>query len=178
MLDKLYITPRQWLRILRWTLYALVFFLALLVQTTLLGNTTRPGLRPDLIAVVISCVCLREGPERGGLFALLASFFWYLTGADLASVSIAVMTLVPVLGCIAADSWFNRRFLPCLAVTVLTVLTHRSVIFLLKYFFEELPAALFAARVLPCVPASAAVQPLVYLLVRAVSRIGDAYEPA
>ena len=25
MLDKLYITPRQWLRILRWTLYAALF---------------------------------------------------------------------------------------------------------------------------------------------------------
>ena len=33
MLDKLYITPRQWLRILRWTLYAALFLLALLVQT-------------------------------------------------------------------------------------------------------------------------------------------------
>ena len=27
MLDKLYITPRQWLRILRWTLYAALFLL-------------------------------------------------------------------------------------------------------------------------------------------------------
>ena len=33
MLDKLYITPRQWLRILRWTFYAALFLLALLVQT-------------------------------------------------------------------------------------------------------------------------------------------------
>ena len=29
MLDKLYITPRQWLRILRWTLYAALFLLAM-----------------------------------------------------------------------------------------------------------------------------------------------------
>ena len=40
MLDKLYITPRQWLRILRWTLYAALFLLALLVQTVVFGNRT------------------------------------------------------------------------------------------------------------------------------------------
>ena len=39
MLDKLYITPRQWLRILRWTLYAALFLLALLVQTVVFAGT-------------------------------------------------------------------------------------------------------------------------------------------
>ena len=50
MLDKLYITPRQWLRILRWTLYAALFLLALLVQTVEQAND-RPhmlGLLPQL----------------------------------------------------------------------------------------------------------------------------------
>ena len=64
MLDKLYITPRQWLRILRWTLYAALFLLALLVQTVVFGNRTILGAHPDLVAIVITCVCLREGPER------------------------------------------------------------------------------------------------------------------
>ncbi len=178
MLEKLYITPRQWLRILRRVLYALLFLLAILLQTTVFGNRTLFGLRPDFVSVVIACVCLREGAERGGLFALLAAFAWYLTGAHQGSVCIAVLTLVPVLGCVAAEVWFNRRFLPCLAVTVLTVFARQSVMFLLEYFFDGLPGTLFAARVLPCVLASAAVQPLVYLLVRAVSRIGDAYESA
>ena len=72
MLDKLYITPRQWLRILRWTLYAALFLLALLVQTVVFGNRTILGAHPDLVAIVITCVCLREGPERGGTFALIA----------------------------------------------------------------------------------------------------------
>ena len=53
MLDKLYITPRQWLRILRWTLYAALFLLALLVQTVVFGNRTILGAHPDLVAIVI-----------------------------------------------------------------------------------------------------------------------------
>ena len=60
MLDKLYITPRQWLRILRWTLYAALFLLSLLVQTVVFGSRTILGAHPDLVAIVITCVCLRE----------------------------------------------------------------------------------------------------------------------
>ena len=86
MLDKLYITPRQWLRILRWTLYAALFLLALLVQTVVFGNRTILGAHPDLVAIVITCVCLREGPERGGTFALIASLVWCLSGIDQGSV--------------------------------------------------------------------------------------------
>lgn len=53
MLDKLYITPRQWLRILRWTLYAALFLLALLVQTVVFGNRTVLGAHPDLSLIHI-----------------------------------------------------------------------------------------------------------------------------
>lgn len=178
MLDKLYITPRQWLRILRWVLYALLFFFAVLMQTVVLGNRLIFGARADFVPVVIACVCLREGPERGGLFALLASVGWYLTGADQGSVSIAVMTLVPVLGCVICAEWVNQRFLPCLLVAFLTFFLRQNAMFLLKHFFAGLPGALYLPRVLPCVAVSTAVQPLVYWLVHLISKIGDAYESA
>ena len=93
MLDKLYITPRQWLHILRWTLYALLFLLAMMVQTVVLGNHPIFGANADFIPVVIVCVCMREGPERGGWFALLTSLFWFLSGAANGSISIAILTI-------------------------------------------------------------------------------------
>ena len=46
MLDKLYITPKQWLHILRWTLYALLFLLAMMLQTVAFGNRTLLGVHP------------------------------------------------------------------------------------------------------------------------------------
>ena len=112
MLDKLYITPRQWLRILRWTLYAALFLLALLVQTVVFGNRTILGAHPDLVAIVITCVCLREGPERGGTFALIASLVWCLSGIDQGSVCLLVLTVLPVLGSILCRAVLANRFLP------------------------------------------------------------------
>ena len=116
MLDKLYITPRQWLRILRWTLYAALFLLALLVQTVVFGNRTILGAHPDLVAIVITCVCLREGPERGGTFALIASLVWCLSGIDQGSVCLLVLTVLPVLGSILCRAVLANRFLPSLLV--------------------------------------------------------------
>ena len=59
MLDKLYITPRQWLHILRWSLYVVLFIVAMMVQTVVLGNRTLFGAHPHFVPVVITCVCLR-----------------------------------------------------------------------------------------------------------------------
>ena len=100
MLDKLYITPRQWLRILRWTLYAALFLLALLVQTVVFGNRTILGAHPDLVAIVITCVCLRGARSAAARSPLIASLVWCLSGIDQGSVCLLVLTVLPVLGSI------------------------------------------------------------------------------
>ena len=178
MLDKLYITPRQWLHILRWTLYSLLFLTAMMVQTVVLGNRPIFGATPDFVTVVIVCVCLREGPERGGLFALLTSLFWYLSGADYGSVSIAFLTVLPVLGSILCRSVLNNRFLPCLMITAFTLMALHSAIFILKYLINGMSLSLFGEKLIPCVLISLIAQPIVYLLAKKINRIGDNYESA
>ena len=176
MLDKLYITPKQWLHILRWTLYALLFLLAMMLQTVVFGNHTFLGVQPNFVPVVITCVCLREGPERGGLFALLTSLFWCLSGVDEGSVSIAVLTVVPVVGSVLCRSVLANRFLPCLAITLVTLFTEQTVIFLLKYFTGTVDGSRFLTVLIPSVLVTALAQPAVYLLVKCIEKIGDAYE--
>lgn len=176
MLDKLYITPRQWLHILRWTLYCLLLLLAMMLQTVVLGNRTIFGIHPVFVPIVITCVCLREGPERGGTFALLASVFWHLSGADMGSVSILVLTVIPVLGSLLCQRILANRFLPCLLFCLLAVFCDQTLIFLLKFILDGLPGEYFLQQLLPCVLISLCAQPLTYLLVKWIAKIGDAYE--
>ncbi len=176
MLDKLYITPKQWLHILRWTLYTLLFLLAMMMQTVVFGNHKLFGAHPNFVPVVITCVCLREGAERGGMFALLTSLFWCLSGADEGSISIAVLTVVPVIGSVLCSAVLANRFLPCLAITVVTLFTEQAAIFLFKYFFGTMDGSRFLTVLLPTVLVSALAQPIVYLLVKCIEKIGDAYE--
>ncbi len=176
MLDKLYITPRQWLHILRWVLYTLLFLLAMMMQTVIFGNRTLFGAHPDFVPVVITCVCLREGPERGGLYALLCSLIWCLSGADQGSVCIAVLTVLPILGSLLCRAVLSNRFVPCLGLTFLTLFMEQTVMFLLRYFFGTMDGSLFWRTLLPCVLVSMLAQPAVYFLVKRIAKIGDAYE--
>ena len=166
MLDKLYITPRQWLRILRWTLYAALFLLALLVQTVVFGN---------LVAIVITCVCLREGPERGGTFALIASLVWCLSGIDQGSVCLLVLTVLPVLGSILCRAVLANRFLPSLLVCFVTLAVEQGLILLMKHFFAGV-AWEQAGRALRCLLVTLPVQPAVYGLVKCIAKIGEYHE--
>lgn len=176
MLDKLYITPKQWMHVLRWTLYTLLLLLAMMIQTVVLGNHTILGIHPDFVPVVIVCVCMREGPERGGTFALLGSLLWALSGADMGSICIAVLTVVPVIGGLLCRAVLVNRFVPCLVMTVLALLLEHTIVFLINFFFNGMAGILFLTDVLPCVLISAAVQPLVYLVVKRIEKVGDAYE--
>ena len=170
MLDKLYITPRQWLRILRWTLYAALFLL-----TVVFGNRTILGAHPDLVAIVITCVCLREGPERGGTFALIASLVWCLSGIDQGSVCLLVLTVLPVLGSILCRAVLANRFLPSLLVCFVTLAVEQGLILLMKHFFAGV-AWEQAGRALRCLLVTLPVQPAVYGLVKCIAKIGEYHE--
>lgn len=174
MLNKLYITPKQWLHILRWTVYSLLLLFCMMVQTVVLGN--RVSLHPNFVPLVLTCVCLREGPERGGTFALLGSLFWCLSGADYGSLSIFILTLLPVFGSALCRAVLANRFLPCLLICLITLLTEQITIFFLRFFFEEISLALLWQKLLPAAAVSMLFQPVIYLLVRQIAKIGDAYE--
>lgn len=176
MLDKLYITPKQWLHILRWTLYSLVVLLAMMLQTVVQGNPPLLGVRLDLVPAAIVCVCMREGPERGGLFALLSSLIWCLSGADHGSISIAVLTVIPVLSGLLCRTVLVNRFVPCLLTTLIALFLEQGTVFLLSYFLDGMAGFLFYTKLLPCVFLSLLSQPVIYLLVKRIEKIGDAYE--
>ena len=176
MLDKLYITPRQWLHFLRWSLYCAVLLLAMMLQTVVFGNRTLLGVHPDLVPIVITCVCLREGAERGGLFALLSSVFWALSGIDYGSLHILILTVLPIAGSLLSSRLLSNRFFPCFFWNLFTLLVLQSVIFVFQSTFSATDGSLYFTRLLPCVCISALLQPVFYWLVKCIEKIGDKYE--
>ena len=176
MLDKLYITPKQWMRIFRWALYSLLLLCAMLVQTVLLGKVMIFGTKIDPVSLVIFCVCLREGPERGGLFALLGSVFWALSGADQGALLIFLLTVLPILASVLLRKIFVRSFFSDLiSCGLLLLLTHTGD-FLLRLINGTVAGKLYFTRLLPTVLVTLLFQPLIYWLVKIVEKIGDPYE--
>ena len=176
MLEKLYITPGQWRHILRWFLYVVLFLAAMMLQTVIFGKDGLWGQSPDFVAVVIITVCMVEGPERGGLFALLTSIFWALSGIDRGALQILCLTALPVLCSHYSRRIFTATYLPALITCGLTLFVTHSISFLLKVFYESAPSYLYTSRLLPGILVSLLFQPLVYWLSKSIEKIGDPYE--
>jgi hypothetical protein len=121
---------------------------------------------------------MMEGPERGGLFALLTSTFWALSGADQGALQILFLTALPIVTGYLCRKIFTLNFLTCLISCVLILLLTQSTAFFLKCLFEKLPKELFLTRLLPGIPVSLLFQPLTYWLVKSIQKIGDPYETA
>ncbi len=178
MLDKLYITPKQWMRIFRWTLYSLLFLGCMMLQTVILGKHKLFGLRPDLIPIVISCVCLREGPERGGVYALCCSLFWALSGIDQGALMILLLTVLPITASVLFRRTFVLSFASALVCCGIILLAVHSMGFLLKLFNESARGSLYFTRLIPTVAVSLLAQPAIYGIVKCIQKIGDPYEAA
>lgn len=173
MLKYFHLTKRQWQGILKWSLYGLLTFLTVLTQTSVLAKTPILGTKLAPLPILIVCVCVREGPEKGGVYAILAALFWCFSGADFGNLSVAVLPIGAMLSAVLCRAVLTLRFLPtalcCLAVSLLNA----SVIFLFKLILP--PAAAlenYWQVLLPGVGLSMVFFPIHYGLVKLIGRIG------
>lgn len=171
-LHQLYLTKQQRRLLLKWALYALLFLLTLLLQEVVLCRLPVFGARFHLLPGLIVCVCLAEGAEGGGVFALCATLFWALAGADLGFVSIAVLTFCGVGSALLLDHLLVNRLPTCCLCCLGALLLHDTVIFLLHLFLGSAALLQFVTVVLPGVVISTVPCPLFYTLTRKISRIG------
>ena len=173
MLKYFHLTKRQWQGILKWSLYGLLTLLVLLLQTVVLAKKTGLAVKPALLPALIVCVCILEGPEKGGIYAILATLFWSLSGSDFGNISVAVIPIGAMLSAVLCRAVLTLRFLPtalcCLAVTLLNA----SAIFVFKLILPPTVAPdSFWRILLPGVLLSMLFMPVHYALVKLIGRIG------
>ena len=172
MLKHFHLTRRQWMAVVKWTIYALLFLMVLIVQDVIVAKHPPFGIKLKLIPVYIVCVCVREGPEQGGLFALLASVFWCLSGADYGNLSVAILPVGSILGAVLCRAVLTVRFLPTFLCCAAVCLVNDSVIFAFKLVLTAISPAQYHLVLLPCVGLSLLSVPVLYFAVKAVSRTG------
>lgn len=175
MLEKLHITARQWKTVIKWAVYTALFLFVMLFQTVCLGNVRFWGVSCSLLPILLVCICIREEPGSGGLFALIMSLIWCLSGADFGSISIFVLTIGGIFVGIMCRVAINQRFLPCALCCFAISLIHESAIFLLKLLFSGVEPIFWLKRALPCAVLSMVAYPLLYLIVKWISRIGGSH---
>ena len=173
MLKYFHLTKSQWLGILKWSLYGLLTLVVLLLQTVVLSQLPVFGVKLAPLPVLIVCVCVWEGPEKGGIYAILATLFWCLSGADYGNISVMVIPVGAILSAVLCRAVLTLRFLPaalcCLGVT----LANASAIFVFKLILPPVVAVSNYWRILlPGICLSMLFMPIHYALVKLIGRIG------
>ncbi len=92
LLDKLYLTKKQRLSLLKWTLHALVMLVLSLIQDVILCRMNIFGATTDLVPGAIFVLCMLLGSERGCIFTLVAAALFHFSGA---SPGVYVIALIP-----------------------------------------------------------------------------------
>lgn len=167
---------------LKWSLYALLTLLVLLLQSVVLAKQPVLGTRLTPLPALIVCICIREGPEKGGLYAILATLFWCLSGGDFGNLSVAVIPVGAILSAVLCRAVLTLRFLPALLCCLAVSLLNDCVIFAFKLILPPTVPLIsnpptvapenFWKVLLPGAALSAFFIPLHYALVKLIGRIG------
>ncbi len=171
LLAQLYITRRQRLALLKWTLLGASLLLLSLVQDVVMSQLSLGGATTDLVSAGIFLICMLLPPEQGGLFALIGSVCYYFSGSAPGSFTIAMLTGLSLLVNIFRHSFLRRGFgslVLCAAVAMVsyTLLTYGLGLFLGLTTPSRL-GVFFLTGIL-----SAAVMPLLYPVFLSVCNIG------
>lgn len=162
---------QKYRNIIMWALYAGLFLLVMLVQTTVFGRVRFYGVKLSLLPIAMVCIGLQIGHEAGGLFGLLAGLCWYALGADDGTMAIVTLTVAGIFSGWLCDNVFARRLLPALLLSLAALLLHEGGLFLVKYYLGS--ATLELGRWVPITAGlSLAACPVIYLLAKLIRKAG------
>ena len=137
LLSKLYITRLQRLKLLRWTLLAVLLVVLSVVQDVILCKLSVFGATTDLVPCTIILICVHLGAEKSCVFALIASAVYKFTGT---SPGYYVIALIPLLGVLAAalrQNFFRRSLSSILLCACVAVMVYEMAVFGFGVLFQS-----------------------------------------
>lgn len=153
-----------------WTLYGVLFLLCAVVQTSMLGDVRLFGAKLALMPVLIACVSMHQGAERGGIYGLVCGFCWYCSGADGGALPIVTFTVSAIVIGWLCESFLTCRFATALLMSLGAAAFSQGLLLALKCYLGQANGSFFrvyligtAASLLAC--------PLIYPAAWGVSKI-------
>lgn len=110
LLKVLHMTQEQRRQWLKWGLYILICLVALVLQDVVMCNFHLFGASTDLAAAAIVLIAVMEGPEIGGLFALLASVVYLYSGSAPGAYVVCLMTVTTIAASLFREHYWHRDF--------------------------------------------------------------------
>lgn len=171
-LPKLFhLTQLQRKSLLKWTLYALVCLVLLVVQDTIMSRFHFFGGTTDLAVCAILLITVVEGIDKGSVFALIASLIYFFSGSAPGAFAVALITIFGIGAAMFRQLYWHRNERSILLCTSIALMVYEMGVFLGGLFLELTHfgrvGAFFMIGLLSCV----LLLPL-YPLIDRIGRIG------
>ena len=170
-LNKLYLTQRQRLSILKWTLYALFLVLLSLIQDVVLCRLSIRGATTDLVSASILLLCIMLPTDTCAIFALISTILYYFSGMAAGPYSILFLTALGIFMNILRYSYLRKGFGSSLVCAGCALMLYELLLFITGLFLAHTTAGRFTAF---CVTGgiSVAIMPLLYPIFLSIGKIG------
>ena len=170
-LNKLYITKRQRLSILRWVLYSLVLLALSVLQDVIFCQLTIRGATTDLVSAAILLLCIMLSTENCAVFALISSVLFYFSGSAAGPYSILFLTGLGVLLNIFRTGYLRKSFSTVFFCAGFGLMVYELAIFVVGLFLGHTIPARFMSF---CITGglSLIAMPVLYPIFLSISKIG------
>lgn len=128
--QRLYLSPQQQRRYLKWALLSLLSVVALVLQDVLFARMSLFGATVDMVPTVLFMICVIHGAEAGAVFMLVGALIYWFSGS---APGVYVILLIPVLGTVAAafrQAYLRKGFRTTLMCTAAALVAYETVSFL------------------------------------------------
>ena len=170
-LKRLYMTRLQRLTILKWATFSMTGILFLVIQDVIMSQVRFSGATTDLPVAFILLVGLYEGLEKGSVFTLAASLFYWFSGSAPTPICVGVLCVLVVMIGLFRQLYWHRSFGSIAMCVSICIMLYEMTIFVIGLAFglTILPrVSVFALTgFITCI----AMLPM-YPLVRVISKIG------
>ena len=131
ILKNLYITKKQWLTLLRWTLYALLCVVLLVIQDTMMSRASFFGVTTDLAPMTILLITVLVGTDCGSLFVLIASTLYWFSGSAPGPYCILLLTIPGILATMIRQVFWRRGLRSTVLCAGLALMIYEMGLFLI-----------------------------------------------
>ena len=171
ILNKLYITRRQRLSLLKWALYALFLVLLSLAQDVVLCRLSIRGATTDLVSTSILLLCVMLPTDTCAVFALISTIIYYFSGMAAGPYTIVFLTALGIFMNILRYSYLRKGFVSTLLCAGFGLMAYELLLFVTGLFLEYTTTGRFTAF---CITGgiSVAIMPLLYPVFLSIGKIG------
>lgn len=171
VLNKLYLTKKQRLSILKWSLYALVLLFLSIVQDVVLSRGRTFEVTSDLVPCAIILVCLIEGSHKGSIFVLIASAVYMFSNSGAGYYTLPLLTFAALLVTMFRESYLQKSFAVTAVCLLLALLLYELAVFGVGLILSRTYFGRWYAFCLTALLSMVGV-PVLYPTVRSISKIG------